>query len=114
MTELENIVAEINKNYEVMTPIIGAYPISENSPYITICSGGIKIREYPCPCYCSTKEHAIRLWKEAFLEYAKSKNGKKIWWRIFPSMEEVAYREDCLEEDRIIFYYVRARLLIDA
>ena len=61
--ELESrfIVALVGNNYWAAT----------GESYVVVVSGGIKEEYCPVVCWCSSEDHAVRLWRDAVNEYAK-------------------------------------------
>ena len=73
----------------VVYPGIGEYskaPTGE--PYIGIMSGGYKKENEHSPCVAWTEKHAIRLWKEAVIQYAAGKSGV-LYWRAEPELDGI-------------------------
>ena len=94
--ELESrfIVALVGNNYQAAT----------GEPYVVIVSGGVKEEGCPVVCWCSSEDHAIRLWRDAINEYAKEKSGV-LYWRTPPQLDRRKIARD-------YFYVVYSRLLI--
>jgi len=53
--------------------------------YAEIVSGG-RLEEYKYPCYCTSIEAAVRLWKEAVEKYTSERTGT-LYWRVKPEID---------------------------
>ena len=117
---LDEACAELKSCFTV-APVGNYNQAATGEPYVTFVSGGIKEEGCPVVCWCSSEDHAIRLWRDAVHKYARQvhahfpdpysaagcifKRPIILYWRWPPQIERRKLARD-------FFYVVYSRLLI--
>lgn len=59
--------------------------------YVEVCIGGVKLEGERAPAVATTAQWAVKLWFSAVQEYARSRAGTDLYWRIYPEISKFAY-----------------------